>query len=110
MTRFESALPDCDGIGAREARGAVKSIDAALGETLLPPRRHGIGKGPLESDQVFPVDAELAGNPTAVHAARDVACLRAADQHFLGIAAAQGAGAAERPIIAHSARATRLAS
>src|SRR5262249_5658873 len=81
-----------------EASAAVNGFDALLGEVRLALLRYGIGESAFEGDQLLPVDAQFASNATAVHPAPPINGLGPANQHFLGIAAAQGAGSAERPM------------
>ena len=60
-----------------------------------------IGEGPLERHQSRPIDGQGAFDAMPSHAPGRVDGFFAAHQHLLGIAAAQGAGAAERPVIDH---------
>src|SRR4030081_2950251 len=84
VTALESASLHGNSIWSGEAGHAMKSMDALLGEALLAPRRHGIGKRPLEGDQLFPVDAQRSRDAVLMHPPRKVDRLRAAHQHFLG--------------------------
>jgi hypothetical protein len=53
----------------------------------------------LERHQLTPVNAQVAGDALAAHAASGVDRLGTADQHFLRVAATQRAGASERPVV-----------
>jgi hypothetical protein len=94
-----------EAIGTGKARHPAKSIDAVVGETVLALLRHCIREASLESDQLFPVDAQLPQDAATVHAARKIDRLGAAHQHFLGITAAQRAGPAKWVMIDHRDRA-----
>ncbi len=61
--------------------------------------RHGVGEGPLEGHHLGPIDARLGDQPLAGHRARPLDPLGHPDQHLLGVAASQGAGAAVRKLI-----------
>src|SRR5262245_38699589 len=85
----------------------MKGIDALFGKALLALLWYGIGEGPLEGDQFFPVDAQITSNAVPVHPARPIGGLGPADQHLLGIAAAQRAGSAERAMVDNRHRRAR---
>src|SRR5579883_2975219 len=69
----------------------MKGINALFGKTLLALFRYWTGEGPLEGDQLFPVDARFAKDSAPMHPSRPIDCFGPADQHFLRIAAAQRA-------------------
>src|SRR5216684_1586745 len=98
---------DIDGIAADEACQAVERIDASLGVTAFLLLRYGVGERALEGHQRRPVDAPITIDAAAMHAARKIDDLGAADQHLLGVAAAQRAGAAERAVVDDGHRAPR---
>ena len=85
----------------------MKSIDALFGKTLFALLRYGIGEGPLERDQFFPVYAEFANDAASMHPAHPIGRFGPADQHFLGIAAAQRASPAERAMVDNRKRPPR---
>jgi hypothetical protein len=62
VTALERAVFDYDRVRAAEARHTVKGIDALFSKTLRALPWYGIGEGPLEGDQLFPVDAQLPSN------------------------------------------------
>jgi hypothetical protein len=109
MTALKGAPLDGNGLRTGEACHAMESIDALLGETFLALSRHGISKAPLERDQIFPIDAQFSLDAAPTHPAGDIDRLRATDQHFLGIAAAQRASPTERTVIDDRDRLPRLA-
>src|SRR5215469_13024577 len=90
---------DRDRTGSGEAGKAVKGVDALPGEILFLMLGHPVGEAPLEGHQLAPVDPRLAHDTMAAHARRGVDRLRTADQHLLRIAAAERAGAPERPVV-----------
>jgi hypothetical protein len=63
----------------------------------------------LKGDKLGPANPELASDAPAAHALCHVDRLGAADQHFLRIAATQGAGSAERQMIHKGNRPSRRA-
>src|SRR5215831_799797 len=85
----------------------MKGIDALFGKALLALPWYGIGEGPLEGDQFFPVDAQIASNAAPVHPARPIGGFGPADQHLLGIAAAQRTGSAEGAMVDYRHRPAR---
>ncbi len=87
MASFQDMAADRDHIRPGEARRTIEGIDALLCESGLASRRHRIGEGALEGDQLFPIDAQFSGDAVALHAARKIDRLGTSDQHFLGIAA-----------------------
>src|SRR5262245_26299096 len=87
----------------------AKRIDAALDEVFLALSWHRISEGPFEGDQVLPIDVQVPGHAMTSHAAREIDSLGAADQHLLGITAAQGAGATEWAMVDHRHRTSRSA-
>jgi hypothetical protein len=100
VARAQALIADRDRGRVDEACGALERGDAGLGEGLLAIGRHRVGEAALERHQTRPVDRE-AGivDPPGAHQPRGVDDFGAAAEHFLRVAAAQGAGAAERQLI-----------
>jgi len=105
-TRGDQHMPSLNGLSADrdrvspgEASFAVKRIDAAFRVSPLMIGRYGIGESAFEGNQLPPVDPEIAGHAAAAHVPGHVDRFGTADQHLLRIAAAQGAGSAERKVI-----------
>lgn len=96
--QFCSIHPDA--VQPGELGRTVEGVDAVLAVAMLVFLRHRIGEATLEVDQVGPVDPNLAFHAPAGHPPLCVDDFRSADKHLLGIAAAQGAGAAERLFVA----------
>src|SRR5262249_54878582 len=109
VTGLQGASLDGKLIGSREPGHAVKGIDALAREVLLALMPDGISKAPPEGDQLFPTHATVSREAVLMHPPRQIDRLCAAHQHLLGIAAAQGAGTAERTVIDHGDRAARFA-
>jgi hypothetical protein len=101
MLRFERFAFDIQRGATGEPGAPVVRVDALAGEELLALLRHGIGKTAFEGHQIGPVDADVPGDALAGHAPGMVRSRCAADQHLLGIAAAQRAGAAEEAEVDH---------
>ena len=98
---------DFDGIFADEARFPVKGSDAVALQTVFDPTGHFVGERLREGDQIGPVDGDVVRfDALAVHEPRCVDDFRPAAEHFLRIAAAQGAGAAIRQFVDHRDRPT----
>src|SRR5690242_373065 len=96
-------------ISGREPGHAVKGIDPLAREVLLELVRDRVSEAPLEGDQLLPIDSHISRDTVPMHPPRQVDRLCAAHQHLLGIAAAQGARAAEWTVIDHGDRAARFA-
>ena len=90
---------DLNGVRAGEACRTMKGIDAENGVMLFLFGRYAIGEASLERHQGRPVDLQVAVDAMRSHAPGCVERLLAANQHLLGVAPAQRAGAAERPVI-----------
>src|SRR5665213_2375079 len=73
--------------------------DESIDQRALERRQQRIGEAPLERHQRRPVDRSVAGNAVTSHATVPRHDVRSADEHFLRIAAAVAAGAAEGLII-----------
>src|SRR5258708_33001853 len=86
---------DIDSVAADEACQAMERVDAPLGIAALLLLRYGMGERPLEGHQRRPIDAHIPFAAAAVHAPCEIDDLGATEQHLLGVAAAQRAGAAE---------------
>ena len=99
MPGMKSLPVDLDPIACGKAGHPVKSLDALFRVSLFLFLRDGIGEGPSEGNEIAPANSDLACRTPAAHAPRQVDGLRAGDQHFLRIAAAQGTGSAERQMI-----------
>jgi len=70
--------------------------NAPLSETLFAILRNPLDKGPLEFDQLRPINLGLIRAETVIsHAAVPIEKLCGADEHFLRVAAAQRASASE---------------
>ena len=82
VTAFERAAFHYDSVRITEAGHPVKGIDALFGKALLALLRH--GEGPLESDQLVPVDAEVASDAASMHPARQSAASAPLISIFLG--------------------------
>src|SRR6185437_6855440 len=80
-----------------ETRPALEGLDTRLAKAACALRRHRIGEGALERNEIGPVDRRRAADTAAGEPPRSPHRLRARHQHLLGVAAAQGARAAERP-------------
>ncbi len=92
---FDGLPGNLQHVPSRELRSPVEGVDALFSIGRLLPLRNGVREGALERHQLGPIDADVADDTVAVHAGHLVDRRGAADEHLLGIAAAQGAGAAE---------------
>src|SRR5579883_3122298 len=109
VTTFEHAAFDYERVRASKAGKPMKGINALFGKTLLALFRYGTGDGPLEGDQLFPVDAQFAKDSAPMHPSRLIDCFGPADQHFLRIAAAQRASSAKGTMVNYRQRLARAA-
>ena len=109
VTAFERAAFHYDRVRTIETGNPVEGINALFGKTLFTFLRYGIGEGPLEGDHLFPVDARFANDFALMHPARPIGRFGPADQHFLGIAAAQSASSAEGTMVNYRNRLARAA-
>src|SRR5260370_10914591 len=86
-------------ISTGKAGNPVKGVDAVFGEIPFQIAGHSIGEAAFKHHQVAPINPRLAGDAMPAHTRLRVDRLRAADQHPLRIAAAEGASTAERTVI-----------
>ncbi len=107
--RKRSAL-DQHTVGAAEPRAAMKGLDALFGIGLFAMPGHRISEAALVLLQRGPVDRDAAEHALARHALGAVDHLGGGDQHLLRVAAAQCAGAAERPMVDQRHRPAGLAA
>src|SRR6266446_8061902 len=89
VTSLENTAIYRHAVGASEAGQAVIGGDALLGETFLQFARDRIGERPLEGDQRFPIDMQLSCHAALVHPPCKIDRLGPANEHLLGIAAAE---------------------
>ena len=94
MLRPQGLAVQLDRIGAGKPYLSVQDVDPGLFQPGLDARWHRVGEAALEGDHVGPVDRRLRLQPLALHVFRPLDALGDGDQHLLGIATAQGAGAA----------------
>src|SRR3546814_14006923 len=87
------------------------SSDVCSSDLRLPGLWHRLGEAALEAHKRRPIDIEAPmADALAVQPPRPISGLRGTDQDLLGVAAAQGAGAAERPLVDHRDRPAGLAA
>src|SRR6185437_5075603 len=89
------AAVDFDRFGRNELSASLNAPDTAGSKVVDRASRNWIRKCAFEAHQFRPVDARVARDSFAAHAPRPVDKVACARQHPLGIAAAQGTGAAE---------------
>lgn len=95
VARAEYVVTDPQAIGRLKAGATGKDVDAGVTQCLLALFRNRVGKTALEAHQRRPIDAKRAGNAVWRHTPVPVDQVGGANKYFLGIATAQGAGAAE---------------
>ena len=94
MLRGQGLAVQLDRIGAGEPCQPMQDVDPRFFQPGFDARWHSFGEAALEGDHVGPVDRRLRLQPLAFHVFGPFDTLGDRDQHFLGVAAAQGAGAA----------------
>src|SRR5690606_9951782 len=100
VASLEVLLIDRHGIAPGQTGAAMVALDALLAERRLPGFRHRIGEAALEAHELRPVELQVAvAHALAGEAPHLVNRLGRADENLLRVAAAQGAGAAEGPVI-----------
>ena len=97
--RLERCSIHLDGTRVAKARETMEAVDAGAREGRLAPRGLWRREAALEGDQIAPVDLSLAHDALAAQAPGEIDGVGDADQHSLGIAAAQRADSAERQMI-----------
>jgi hypothetical protein len=78
----------------------MERFDSGFEEPFLPASRDRLRKRSFEVHQLLPIDTELLTvNALAGHTASPIRCFGGSDQHFFGVAPAQGTCPAKRPRI-----------
>ncbi len=100
----EHVPADLDRTLVKETCPPVEGLHPCVDETVLALLGERVRECGLETDQLRPVDAQVPGDASALHAAPPIDDLGRSHQHLLGVTAPQPARAAEGPGVDHRHR------